>query len=75
MSWKVKVKIGEASMEIEIPLSERSVLSLSKDSTGEKTLEMVDAITERVIQASLKFEQNKFKKSETEWSKDQKLNS
>ena len=41
MNWKIKVTIGEVSMEAEIPLSERSVIATEKDGTAGKTINLL----------------------------------
>lgn len=73
MNWKVKVTVGEVSAEIEIPLSERSHISLDKDGTAGKTLEILEQLTDKVLKTSLEFENGK-PKSELP-KKNQKLNS
>jgi len=59
MNWKVKVTIGEVSAEMEIPLSERGTISLDKDGTAGKTLEILEQLTEKVLKTSLEFEKGK----------------
>ena len=59
MNWKVKVTIGEVSAEIEIPLSERSVIDLDTSGTAGKTLDIVEKITEKLLKVSLDFENGK----------------
>jgi len=60
MNWKVKVTIGEVSAEMEIPLSERSVIDLdSSDGTAKKTLDIVENITNKLLKVSLDFENGK----------------
>lgn len=73
MNWKVKVTVGEVSAEMEIPLGERSHISLEKDGTAGKTLEVLEQLTDKILKASLEFENGK-PKSETP-KKGQKLNS
>ena len=59
MNWKVKVTIGEVSAEMEIPLSERGTISLDKDGTAGKTLEILEQLTEKILKTSLEFEVGK----------------
>jgi hypothetical protein len=59
MNWKVKVTIGEVSAEIEIPLSERSVIDLDTSGTAKKTLDIVENITNKLLKVSLDFENGK----------------
>ena len=59
MNWKVKVTIGEVSAEIEIPLTERSHIDINGDGTAKKTLDIVEDITNKLLKASLEFENGK----------------
>jgi hypothetical protein len=59
MNWKVKVTIGEVSAEMEIPLSERSVIDLDNSGTAKKTLDIVENITNKLLKVSLDFENGK----------------
>jgi hypothetical protein len=59
MNWKVKVTIGEVSAEIEIPLSERSIIDLDTSGTAKKTLDIVENITNKLLKVSLDFENGK----------------
>ena len=59
MNWKVKVTIGEVSTEVEIPLSERAQISLDKDGTAGKTLEIIEQMTDKLLKVSLEFENGK----------------
>ena len=61
MNWKIKVTIGEVSAEAEIPLSERSHISLEKDGTAGRTLEILEQLTEKLLKTSLEFEAGKSK--------------
>jgi hypothetical protein len=56
MSWKVKVSVGEVSMEAEIPLSERSHISLEEDGTAGRTIDLMKDLTAEVLKTSLEFE-------------------
>ena len=73
MNWKIKVTVGEVSTEMEIPLSERAVISLDKDGTAGKTLEILEQLTDKVLKTSLEFESGKPKPESPK--KNQKLNS
>lgn len=73
MNWKIKVTVGEVSAEAEIPLSERGTISLDKDGTAGKTLEILEQMTEKVLKTSLEFEAGKPKSESSK--KGQKLNS
>ena len=59
MNWKVKITIGEVSTEVEIPLSERAQISLDKDGTAGKTLEILEQMTDKLLKVSLEFENGK----------------
>ena len=59
MNWKVKITIGEVSTEVEIPLSERAQISLDKDGTAGKTLEIIEQMTDKLLKVSLEFENGK----------------
>jgi hypothetical protein len=56
MNWKIKVTIGEVSMEAEIPLSERSVIATEKDGTAGKTINLLKDLADEVLKTSLEFE-------------------
>jgi hypothetical protein len=56
MNWKIKVTIGEVSMEAEIPLSERSVIDLKEDGTAGKTIDLIKDLTAEALKTSLEFE-------------------
>jgi hypothetical protein len=56
MNWKVKVTVGEVSMEAEIPLSERSHISLEEDGTAGRTVDLMKDLTAEVLKTSLEFE-------------------
>ncbi len=56
MNWKVKVTVGEVSMEAEIPLSERSHISLEEDGTAGRTIDLMKDLTAEVLKTSLEFE-------------------
>ena len=56
MNWKVKVTVGEVSMEAEIPLSERSHISLEEDGTAGRTRDLLKDLTAEVLKTSLEFE-------------------
>ena len=56
MNWKVKVTVGEVSMEAEIPLSERSHISLEQDGTAGRTIDLMKDLTAEVLKTSLEFE-------------------
>ena len=56
MNWKVKVTVGEVSMEAEIPLSERSHISLEEDGTAGRTRDLMKDLTAEVLKTSLEFE-------------------
>ena len=73
MNWKVKVTVGEVSTEVEIPLSERALISLDKDGTAGKTLEILEQLTDKVLKTSLEFESGKPRPELPK--KNQKLNS
>jgi hypothetical protein len=55
MNWKVKVTVGEVSMEAEIPLSERSHISLEEDGTAGRTIDLMKDLTAEVLKTSLEF--------------------
>ena len=59
MNWKIKVTIGEVSMEAEIPLSERSVIDLKEDGTAGKTIDLIKDLTAEALKTSLEFENKK----------------
>jgi|688.fasta_scaffold699623_3 hypothetical protein len=59
MNWKIKVTIGEVSMEAEIPLSERSVIDLKEDGTAGKTMDLIKDLTAEALKTSLEFENTK----------------
>ena len=59
MSWKVKSTIGEVSAEIEIPLSERSVISLDDDGTAKKTLKIFENLNQKVLETAQSFEKSR----------------
>lgn len=73
MSWRIKVAIGEVSAEVEIPLSERTSISLDKDGAVGKTLEILEQLKDKVLKSSLEFEAGKAKSEMS--NKNQKLNS
>ena len=56
MNWRVKVTVGEVSMEAEIPLSERSHISLEEDGTAGRTRDLLKDLTAEVLKTSLEFE-------------------
>jgi len=56
MNWKVKVTVGEVSMEAEIPLSERSHISMGEDGTAGRTVQLMKDLTAEVLKTSLEFE-------------------
>ena len=56
MNWRVKVTVGEVSMEAEIPLSERSHISLEQDGTAGRTIDLMKDLTAEVLKTSLEFE-------------------
>jgi hypothetical protein len=55
MNWKVKVTVGEVSLEAEIPLSERSHISLEEDGTAGRTIDRMKDLTAVVVKTSLEF--------------------
>ena len=59
MSCKVKSTIGDVSAEIEIPLSERSVISLDDDGTAKKTLKIFEDLNQKVLEAAQSFEKSR----------------
>ena len=59
MNWKVKVTVGEVSMEAEIPLSERSHISLEEDGTTGKTIKILESLVEKTLETSIRFENEK----------------
>jgi hypothetical protein len=62
MNWKVKVQIGEVSMELEIPMSERGMFDMTDNGTVGKSLAVIDMLNERALSTSLKFEESKSQK-------------
>lgn len=59
MSWKIKLTIGEVSAEIEIPLSDRSLISLEDDGTAKKTLKIFDNFNQKVLETAKSFEKSR----------------
>ena len=59
MNWKIKVTVGEVSMEAEMPLSERTSISIEEDGSAGKTMKMLESLTEKALEASVRFENEK----------------
>ena len=59
MSWKVKISVGEVSAEIEIPLTDRSHISLDEDGTAKKTIKVFESLSQKVLEAANSFEKSR----------------
>ena len=59
MSWKVKISVGEVSAEIEIPLSDRSQISLEDDGTAKKTIKVFESLSQKVLETANSFEKSR----------------
>ena len=59
MSWKVKISVGEVSAEIEIPLTDRSHISLDDDGTAKKTIKVFESLSQKVLEAANSFEKSR----------------
>ena len=59
MNWKIKVTVGEVSMESEIPLSERKYIDLGDDGSAGKTMKILESLVEKALEASIRFENEK----------------
>ena len=59
MSWKVKISVGEVSAEIEIPLTDRSYISLDDDGTAKKTIKVFESLSQKVLETANSFEKSR----------------
>lgn len=59
MSWKVKISVGEVSAEIEIPLTDRSHISLDDDGTAKKTIKVFESLSQKVLETANSFEKSR----------------
>ncbi len=59
MRWKIKTVVGEVSIEAEIPLTDRSTISMEENGNAGKTIKMIESLSEKALEVSIRFEKEK----------------
>jgi hypothetical protein len=59
MNWKIKVIVGEVSIEAEIPLTDRTAISMKPDGSGTTTKFLLESLFDKALEGSIRFENEK----------------